>query len=368
MATSFVEQVEILLSQARPDGIYLQTYPGLPRSIVDRKASLGHTGPNTYVAGPGESSLNSEPAALLERLYAAAHPEERNIFSRVVMDRLNQQNARVVARALAATDQLHALYVDVADNATWDELWRGLIHTMRYESPMFSEQDLQTVEQAAQARSRELAKRRRAGAVEAQRLPRGGTLGPISRPAPIRTSVPHDPVLAEVRAVAARIRYLRLAKAIRESRNPAIDTDRQTLLSRLQIMGFSDKLSKASGEIEGRAAISATDIDIKTVMDLTRTFLEEFVEEACRKIESKVGKPVPSAPKQSHYAPFRQYLESAGVLGPEESMLLQWLYNFLSNQGAHKLSAAPEQLRVAHATVVEWCMLIAGRVKTLTGA
>lgn len=55
------------------------------------------------------------------------------------------------------------------------------------------------------------------------------------------------------------------------------------------------------------------------------------------------------------------------MVGPEESALLQALYNFLSNQGTHKLGAAPEQLRVAYATVIEWCMLVAGRVKTLTG-
>jgi hypothetical protein len=75
-----------------------------------------------------------------------------------------------------------------------------------------------------------------------------------------------------------------------------------------------------------------------------------------------VNKPVPSGPKVNHYAPYRQYLENAEFIGAEESELLQKLYNFLSNQGSHKLGSAPEQLRVAHATVVEWCMLIAGRI------
>ena len=53
------------------------------------------------------------------------------------------------------------------------------------------------------------------------------------------------------------------------------------------------------------------------------------------------------------------------MIGPEEYNLLQKLYNFLSNQGSHQLGSAPEQLRVAHATVIEWCMLIAGRVENL---
>jgi len=128
-------------------------------------------------------------------------------------------------------------------------------------------------------------------------------------------------------------------------------------------MGFSAKLSQASDEIEARAVLAATEIDVKAVMDLVRTFLEEVVEEASRKIEPKVGRAAPAGPRISHYAPYRQYLESAGIVGPEESALLQTLYNFLSNQSTHKLGAAPEQLRVAHVTVIEWCLLIVGRVR-----
>jgi len=167
----------------------------------------------------------------------------------------------------------------------------------------------------------------------------------------------------EARAVISRIRYLRLAKEIREQRNPAIDIDRRELLSRLQLLGFSAQLSQASDGIEAGAALAATNIDVKTTMDLVRTFLEEVVEEACRKIEAKVGKAAPAGPRVHHYAPYLQYLESAEIVGREESELLQKLYNFLSNQSTHKLGAAPEQLRVAHVTVVEWCLLILGRVK-----
>ena len=70
-------------------------------------------------------------------------------------------------------------------------------------------------------------------------------------------------------------------------------------------------------------------------------------------------------PKVSHYGPYLQYLEEHEMVGREESALLRALYAFLSNQGVHKLGAAPEQLRVAHATVVEWCLLVVGRVKNL---
>jgi hypothetical protein len=365
---TFAEQVETLLSQARPEGFYRLTVTGMAAIVVNSRAHIGDNGPNTFVARSSESSLLSEPAQLLERLYVAADPEERRVFARILIGKLNRTNARVVARTLAATGQLHALHVPTNDDATSEELWRGLIHTMRYESPLFSEQDLQAVEDAARLRLGTIAEAERERAAQAQQsanmLPGSSMPRIVAR---VRYVVPGDPVVNEARAVIARIRYLRLAKTIREHQNPAIDADRQQLLSRLQIMGFSDTLSNASNEIEERLAIAATELDVKTVMDLARTFLEEFIEEACRKIEPKVGKPAPAGPKVNHYAPYREYLEAAGVVGREEGVVLQALYNFLSNQGTHKLGAAPEQLRVAHATVIEWCMLVAGRVKTLTG-
>ena len=232
----------------------------------------------------------------------------------------------------------------------------------RFESALFREDDLQTVLAAAQ-RAERLARvyaveefkasdRVRPGYV-VQRLP-----GKTATDTPYIIITPFENITSEARSVVERIRYLRLAKTIREGRNPAVDADRQVLLSRLQAMGFSDSLSITSDEIEQRAATAATPTDVKTVMDLLRSFYEGFVKEACGKVEAKAGKSVSSG----SFQPYKQYLENAGLLVPDESAILQSLYNFLSNQGAHKLSSAPEQLRVAHATVVEWCMMVAGRV------
>jgi len=83
---TFVEQVETVLSQARPDGFYRQTIPGMAASVVDARAHIGQKGPNTYVASSGESSLISKPAQLLARLYADANPEEQRAFSRILLD------------------------------------------------------------------------------------------------------------------------------------------------------------------------------------------------------------------------------------------------------------------------------------------
>jgi hypothetical protein len=242
------------------------------------------------------------------------------------------------------------------------ELWRGVIHSMRFEPGLFDEADLLAVKRSIHVYGSAVAQ---AAVDEAKR---GGT--GLSRSMFKQTPSgeqhfvgPAHELVEEVESVVARVRYLRLAATIRANQNPAIDADRQVLLSRLQSMGFSDGLSGASNRIEQKAVTAASSADVKAVIDLLRTFYEEFIEEACGKVADKGGKPVPSGTRVSHFASFKDYLATSGFVGPEETELLQKLYNFLSNQGTHKLGTAPEQLRVAHATVIEWCMLIAGRVQ-----
>jgi len=361
---AFTQQVELLLGQARRTGIYYSNM-SMMKGVVDPRAHVGHSGPGTYVAN-GEVQLISEPASLLQRLYAAAGPSHRQSFVPTLLRSLNMENARVIARTLAATGNLDALAKVTGGGELTQELWRGLVHTLRFESSLFSEADLQSIETAAvllaNIATQEGIKENQSNPHRTtHRLVATGSTPYNPKTRTYRLVTPMHDVLDELRSVIERVRYLRLAKTIQEGQNPAIDHDRQVLLSRLQSMGFSDKLSIASSEIEKRAASASTGVDVESAMDLLRTFFEEFTEEACRKIEAKVGKPVPTGPKVAHYQPYRQYLENAGIVGPEESALLQTLYNFLSNQGTHKLGSAPEQLRVAHATVIEWCMLIAGR-------
>lgn len=360
---AFPEHVRLLLGQAIRENMYYVAAPHM-KHMVPLNAHVGERGPGTHVAKAGEVRMISEPAILLQRLYAGADPTDRQSFAPMLLALLDLRTARVIARTLAATGNLSALQELSRVDSAAEDLWRGLIHVLRFESPLFSEVDLQVVEKAATLAS---AMAGREAAVEMEELnttpPVPGVPRPfVGRRVVHRLPTPLSQAVDELHAVVSRIRYLRLAKTLRENQNPAIDADRQELLSRLQSLGFSAKLSHASNEIERRAATATTDIDVKAVMDLLRTFYEEFTEEACRRVESKVDTAAPSGPKVNHYAPYRQYLENANLIGPEESEFLQKFYNFLSNQGSHKLGSAPEQLRVAHATVVEWCMLIAGRI------
>ncbi len=363
---AFVDQIKLLAVQAIRESIYRRP-PS--EDTLTSTAYMGLVGPGTYVATAGEVVLASEPAFLLQQLFVGADSAARTVFAPTLLGLLSSSNARVIARTLAATGQVDALDKVTGPDPVIEEFWRGLVHVLRFESPLFSEADLQTIEACATVvRDRARANARAAGAQARwerdfwpfptdgeQAVPGGHTL--------VESTV--DGLVNEVRWVISRIRYLRLAKTIREQQNPAVDADRQILLSRIQALGFSATLTSASDEIEQRAVAATSDTDVKSVMDLLRTFYEEFIEEACRKSEPKVGKPVPGGPHVAHFQPYKQYLENAGLVGPEEGEILQKLYNFLSNQGSHKLTSAPEQLRVARSTVIEWCMLIAGRISRL---
>jgi hypothetical protein len=361
------QQIQLLLSQATPERMYRLRALNQDM-ILDPKAYQNITGPGTFVDTAGTIQLISEPADMLQRLFAAAGAEERAAFAPALIGSLTERNARVIARTLIAIGDVAALCsVRDADRRSL-ELSRGAIHVLRFESTLVADSDLDLLERhanvLAKRASADAHTRLKARTASAPRLPAGVSVRPtIGDPNTWEVRTDLHGVADELRSVIARIRYLRLAHKLRTGQNPTLDADRQVLLSRLQALGFSSTLITASEEIEHRIGTARTDLDVKSVMELVRTFLEEVVEEASRKIEHKVGTTAPSASRMGHYAPYRQYLENAGIVGLEEGELLQKLYNFLSNQGAHRLGTPPEQLRVAYATVIEWCMLVAGRIQ-----
>jgi hypothetical protein len=357
---TFAEQVALLAGQATQGMVY-RSEDWRP---VHPMAHAGEAAPGTFVALEGEVTLTSEPADLLERLYATANRGDRERFPLELLAVLNERNARVVARTLAATGNLGVLMNVIGADLRVQELWRGLIHTLRFESSLFRESDLETIESAA-ARTTAIAHAAAVDQAEQTARSLSGIMssGPgqgIDRSTYARHAFAE--IAVEVRAVVARVRYLRLASAIRQQQNPAIDADRQVLLSRLQALGFSSALSEASNEIDRRGATASSGFDFKSAIELLRTFFENFCQEACFKVEAKIGKKAPVGPSVNHFADYKQYLRVHGFVGAEEEELLGKLYRFLSNQGSHKLGSAPEQFRVANATVIEWCMLIAGRV------
>ena len=92
-----------------------------------------------------------------------------------------------------------------------------------------------------------------------------------------------------------RIRYLRLLKELAEGENPEINTDKQTLVSRMEQLGFRRDIVDALRDLEPKLLAAGTPLELKGCMDVIRTIFEEIVEDAGKKAAAVTGAKVPQA-------------------------------------------------------------------------
>jgi hypothetical protein len=173
------------------------------------------------------------------------------------------------------------------------------------------------------------------------------------------------PMLAVVAVALERIQYLRLKKELTEGSNPEINTDREVLISRMEQLGFRREIVDALRDLEPKLMAAATPLELKGCIDVIRTVFEEIVEDAAKKAAALTSAKVPSG-KLKDFQPWKDLLSTAGVLTTEEADLFQKFYNYFSNVGSHRLGSGHEHVRVARNTVIEWGMLLVGRVQALT--
>ena len=98
-------------------------------------------------------------------------------------------------------------------------------------------------------------------------------------------------------------------------------------------------------------------------MDLARTIYEEIVEDAAKKAASLTSAALPMG--KASFAPWREVLVKSGVLTLDEGDLFQRFYGYCSSVGTHRLGSDHEHVRIARNTVIEWGLLLVGRVQTL---
>lgn len=171
-------------------------------------------------------------------------------------------------------------------------------------------------------------------------------------------------VLKSVGKTIEKVRYLRLRKELAEGINPEINTDKQTLISRIEELGFRKAIAEALQELDRKLYAAGKPLDFKAAMDLTRTIFEEIVEDAAKQVAAVKKQTLPP-PGAKDFQPWKQLLMNADVLTVDEGELFQKLYNYLSNAGAHRLGSAPEQVRLSKNSVIEFGLLLVERVRAL---
>ena len=169
--------------------------------------------------------------------------------------------------------------------------------------------------------------------------------------------------LGQVERTISRIRYLRLRKELIEGVNPEINTDRQVLLSRMETLDFRKKIIEGLEELDPKVYTAGKSFDFKSCMDLIRTIYEWIVQDAANAVTAAKGSS--SLGYGKPFQPWKQYLVDMGAVTTDEGEVLQKLYGYLSNAGAHGLGSEAEQVRVTKNTVIEWGLLVVGRVQTM---
>jgi hypothetical protein len=171
-------------------------------------------------------------------------------------------------------------------------------------------------------------------------------------------------ILSEVGERITRIRYERLRGHLLQGANPEINTDREVLISRMEEMGFRGEIVTALDELDRKIMAADKPLDFKACVDLARTIYEEITEDGAKQAATVTGDPLPTGQRLS-FAPWKELLVKTKVLTPEEGELYQKLYGYLSNVSTHRLGSAQEHVRIAKNTVIEWGLLLVGRVQAL---
>jgi hypothetical protein len=162
-----------------------------------------------------------------------------------------------------------------------------------------------------------------------------------------------------------KIRYSRLRDELLEVVNPEINTDRQTLISRMEQLGFRPGIVTRLRELDQKIYQARKSADFRDCMDATRIVFEELVEDAGRKAATFTGQGQPTVGVHGNFSPWKKLLVDTSALTGDEGVLFAGLYAYLSNAGSHRLESKPEQVRITKNIAIECGLLVVGRVQAM---
>lgn len=167
-----------------------------------------------------------------------------------------------------------------------------------------------------------------------------------------------------LRRIAEYLEYLRVRQEILEGENPEINTDRVVLVSRFRALGFSGPLEALLQKTDEALATAADAFDLKRVMELVRSAVEQIAEQSARAEAALVHlDPKTLGETPSRFSASVAALHRTGLLSNKEQSALQAFYNMLSVDGAHAWGSAHEQARLSKNMMIEWGVLILNRVR-----
>lgn len=159
-----------------------------------------------------------------------------------------------------------------------------------------------------------------------------------------------------------KIKEERLSASLLKGINYEINQDQKQLQNFITEFGFNKELNEAILKINEMLYNAKDPFDFKSCIDLIRTLFEKL----CISIALEIEKKKKIAPLQvpiNGMGVARQYLCKISFLLKEEDNLIDRLYYFLSDKGAHTLQSEKEYSRISRNLVIELGLFLAEKLK-----
>jgi hypothetical protein len=211
------KKIQVILSQATPVK-YVSKGPDV--SMFMRHPPQ----PPDFVENPGLNERVNTQVDLLKKLYSTFPPDVQEQFPKVLIARLNSRTASVIAHTLVELHYVNSLREWSKIDDVGLAFWRAITEKLRYEHWVFSPDDFQHVLKGLGSIYRTaVAGMSSAGRDTLKKEYQEGS----------RAKYTLD---NEIRPVTQRVEYVRLKAELLNLQNPALDTDRRELLSRLEVL------------------------------------------------------------------------------------------------------------------------------------
>lgn len=194
---------------------------------------------------------------------------------------------------------------------------------------------------------------------------RGGRIPPVRFPIigsthPSMYCVEITESAQAIKELCRKAKYLYLKGALLEGLNLEVNQDKDTVVSYLKELGFSDALVGSLSEADRLYHGPANAFELKSSMGHLRSFMENLLAEAIPTIVAK-GVPAPASGWGSGLA----FLRQNNVLTHKEEQLAASLYGLISGEAVHPLIAEREYARLARNMVIEYALLFLRKMHKL---
>jgi len=152
--TDLKTKIKLILSQVRP-GTLFYSYRSTALQLLRDAIAAGHVADDPpRIEGPGEAKMVQEQVEALRALYVRAPSGLQTEFTSLLLANSSRVNGAVVVHAMIEIGGLRVL-ADALKNTQAVEaakraiMWHALREKIAHESHLFSEEDLNIIEKAA---------------------------------------------------------------------------------------------------------------------------------------------------------------------------------------------------------------------------